>query len=173
MQTKVKIVTLKKMRNFYVILIAMGILFGCQSNVALSETQSIQGNWKKEDSITFKITPKDSINHYNLYLLLRNTNQYKYNNIFLIASISFPHGKTITDTLEYRMANPDGTWLGTGLGNTKENKLWYKEHVRFSEKGTYTLTIKQAVRNNGEANGVSKLEGITDVGYILEEIKNN
>lgn len=161
------------MRNFYYIIFIMGILFGCQSNIEMSQTQPIKNHWKKEDSITFKITPKDSINYYNLYLLLRNTNQYKYNNIFLIASISFPHGKTITDTLEYRMAKPDGTWLGTGLGNTKENKLWYKEHVRFPEKGTYILSIKQAVRNNGEVNGVSKLEGISDIGYNLEKVNNN
>src|SRR5690606_20989792 len=105
----------------------------------------------------------------NLFLNIRNTNEYNFNNIFLIVSMNFPHGKTITDTLEYRMANPDGSWMGQGIGNVKENKLWYKENVQFFEDGIYTVTIGQAMRNNGAVEGVTKLEGITDVGFSVEE----
>ncbi len=83
--------------------------------------------------------------------------------------MNFPHGKTVTDTLEYRMANPDGTWLGEGIGSIKENKFWYKEDVSFFEDGVYTISIAQAVRNNGEVDGVTNLAGITDVGFSLEE----
>jgi gliding motility-associated lipoprotein GldH len=83
--------------------------------------------------------------------------------------MNFPHGKTIADTLEYRMANPDGSWMGQGIGNVKENKLWYKEQVQFFEEGNYTVTIGQAMRNNGDVEGVTKLEGITDVGFSIEE----
>lgn len=83
--------------------------------------------------------------------------------------MNFPHGKTITDTLEYRMANPDGSWMGQGIGDVKENKLWYKENVQFFEAGNYTVDIAQAMRNNGAVEGVTKLEGITDVGFSVEE----
>lgn len=82
--------------------------------------------------------------------------------------MNFPHGKTVVDTLEYRMANADGSWLGQGIGSVKENKLWYKEQVKFLEEGNYNITITHAVRNNGEVEGVTKIEGITDVGYSIE-----
>lgn len=59
--------------------------------------------------------------------------------------------------------------MGHGIGDVKENKLFYKEHVRFFEDGIYTVTIAQAMRNNGEVEGVTKLEGITDVGFSVEE----
>ena len=68
------------------------------------------------------------------------------------------------------MSNPDGTWLGKGIGNVKENKLWYKEHVSFLEKGVYNLSITHAVRNNDNVEGVTNLEGITDVGFSIEEL---
>ncbi len=135
----------------------------------VSETIALPGVWNKEDVIPFQIPELDSIKKYNVFLHVRNSNEYKYNNLFLIVSMNFPHGKTITDTLEYRMANPDGSWLGEGIGSIKENKFWYKEHVSFFEEGAYTIAIAQAVRNNGDVDGVTNLEGITDVGFSVEE----
>lgn len=137
-----------------------------------SETKAMDGFWGQDEVVEFKLPQLDSLKNYNLFLNIRNTNEYKYNNIFLIVSINFPYGKTVTDTLEYRMANPDGSWMGQGVGNVKENKLWYKEGVRFFEDGNYSVNIEQAMRNNGEVEGVRKLEGITDVGLSIEEATN-
>ena len=145
------------------------LLASCESDIVFSETRAMGGHWGQHEAVEFKIPQLDSLKSYNLFLNIRNSNEYKYNNLFLIVSMNFPHGKTITDTLEYRMANPDGSWLGQGIGNVKENKLWYKEHVRFFEEGIYSITIAQAMRNNGAVEGVSKLEGITDVGVSVEE----
>ena len=158
------------MRNFFILLFFGSLFYSCQSNIILSETKTLKNGWAKNNPIEFTFTQPDSLQTYQIYLLVKNTNAYKYNNLFLIVSMEFPHGKTITDTLEYRMANPDGTWLGTGLGAAKENKLWYKENVRFPEKGNYKLIIQQAVRNNGEVDGVTNLEGIIDVGYSIEKL---
>ncbi len=129
----------------------------------------MDGHWGASEVVEFKLPEIDSIKKYNLFINLRNTNDYQFNNIFLIVSMNFPHGKTVTDTLEYRMAHPDGSWMGQGIGTVKENKLWYKEGVAFSEKGNYTLDITQAMRNNGDVEGVTKLEGISDVGFSIEE----
>ncbi len=129
----------------------------------------MDGFWGQDKTVEFKIPQLDSLKKYNLFLNIRNSNEYKFNNIFLIVSMNFPHGKTVTDTLEYRMANPDGSWMGQGIGNVKENKLWYKENVSFFEDGIYSITIGQAMRNNGAVEGVTKLEGITDVGFSIEE----
>ena len=111
----------------------------------------------------FKVTPPDTINNYNLFVNLRNTNDYKYSNLFLLVELNYPNGKTIKDTLEYKMAAPDGSFLGTGFSDVKENKLWYKgydETFIFKEAGEYQINIKHAMRKNGEANGVLNLEGI-------------
>ena len=86
--------------------------------------------------------------------------------------MNFPNGKTITDTLEYQMAKPNGELMGEGFTDVKENKLWYKEGVRFDEIGDYSIIIQHAMRNNGEVNGVDNLKGITDVGFRIEPAKN-
>jgi len=79
-----------------------------------------------------------------------------------------PNGKTEKDTLEYKMAEPSGKLLGTGYTDIKENKLWYKEGFVFNETGIYTVKIQQAMRERGKVKGVENLDGITDVGFRIE-----
>lgn len=156
------------MRKVLAIMYFVFLVAGCNSKTVWSESISLPGVWEKKDALTFKVSQLDSIKPYDVFINLRNTNDYPFNNLFLVATIEFPHGKTITDTLEYKMAHPDGAWLGEGIGSVKENKLWFKEKIRFAESGNYNITITQAVRNNGEVAGVSQLQGITDVGISIE-----
>ena len=145
----------------------------CDPNRVYDEYKSVPNVWHKDSVVSFKINPQDSIRPHNLFVNLRNNNEYKYNNLFLIVEMVFPHGKTITDTLEYKMADPTGKLLGTGLTDIKENKLWYKEHVVFKESGNYIVKIQHAMRENGKVNGVENLEGITDVGFRIERINKD
>lgn len=143
-------------------------LSSCTGNSISSDSKSLPEFWDLGFAINFDIPELPQNKKYDIFLELRNTNDYPFSNIFLVTSLKFPNGKTEVDTLEYRMARPDGTWLGEGLGTIKQNKLHYKENFEFKEKGTYTLLIEQAVRNNGDVTGVRKLDGITDVGYSIE-----
>lgn len=148
-------------------------LASCDENRVYDTYESVPNQWHKDSIISFKIKPPDSINPYNLYVNLRNTNDYKYNNLFLIVEMVFPHGKTIKDTLEYKMAEPSGKLLGTGTGDIKENKLWYKEKVVFNESGNYFVNIQHAMRESGKVNGVLNLEGVTDIGFRIEKPEIN
>jgi gliding motility-associated lipoprotein GldH len=80
-----------------------------------------------------------------------------------------PSKNVLVDTLEYQMATADGTLLGEGMTDTKENKLYYKENFVFKKSGEYQITILQAVRQTGKIEGIEKLEGVTDVGFRIEK----
>lgn len=162
------------MRNslvFSVVLFCL-FLFSCDTNRVFDDYKTVPDAWNKNEVISFNIKVPDSIQPYNLFVNLRNTNDYKYSNIFLIVEMNFPHGKTLRDTLEYRMAKPNGELLGTGMTSVKENKLWYKEGVVFNESGEYTVNIQHAMRENGVVKGIENLEGITDVGFRIEKPNN-
>lgn len=154
--------------------LVLGFLFvclafnACDSNRIYDEYKSLPNQWNKDSIITFNVTPPDSTNAYNVFVNLRNTNKYKYSNLFLIVATKFPNGKVVTDTLEYRMTKPNGEFLGSGFSDLKENTLWYKEGVVFQESGEYKFTIQHAMRENGKVGGVVNLEGITDVGLRIE-----
>ena len=160
------------MQRSSAILFFLSLLFivsSCDSNQVFDDYKSVPGAWNKEDVVQFNFTPPDTTNAYNLFVNIRNNNDYKYSNLFLIVDVGFPHGKTITDTLEYKMAQPNGSFLGEGFGSVKENKLWYKEGFILNESGNYTVNIQQAMRESGKVNGVTNLEGITDVGFRIEK----
>ena len=129
-------------------------------------------HWGKSDSLKFEFCAPDTLNHYHLFINVRNDDHFPYSNLFLIASLNFPDGRVIKDTLEYEMALPDGTWMGKGSGSVKENKLWYKENIIFPLKGVYTLDLVQAMRKNGSVEGIQDLPGITDVGLEIEHAKS-
>ena len=105
----------------------------------------------------------------NVFIRLQNDNSYPYSNIFLLVSLVGGDEVLIQDTLEYAMAAPDGTWLGKGFTELKESKLWWKEGVVFPEKRPLKIKVAQAVRNNGSAEGVFKLEGILSIGISIED----
>tara|TARA_B100000929_G_C15475805_1_gene409455 strand:- start:599 stop:1087 length:489 start_codon:yes stop_codon:yes gene_type:complete len=147
------------------------LLSSCDRNRVYDEYQSLQG-WHKDSLVNFELKNIDSTKVYDLFINLRNNNDYNYSNLFLITEIKFPQGKVISDTLEYEMTRPNGEWLGTGFGDIKESKLWYKENVKFEEPGIYEVSIQQAMRKNGEVDGIQELEGITDVGFRIENSDN-
>lgn len=117
----------------------------------------------------FSFSDLDSTQAYNMYITLRNDEQYPYSNLFLIAEMTGPDGTSLRDTLEYEMADASGNWMGTGYGSVKENKLWYRENIVFPDSGVYTVTVSHAMRKNGSVEGIQELPGVLDVGLQIEK----
>ena len=159
-------------RSFLLMLLSAIVLIGCDKDRVFDEYKSLPNQWNKDSVLTFTLKNIDSLQSYNLFINVRNNNDFEYSNLFLISEIQFPQGKVITDTLEYEMAAPSGEWLGTGFGDVKENKLWYKEQVQFPESGKYRVSIQHAMRKNGNEKGIENLKGITDIGFRIEKIHN-
>jgi gliding motility-associated lipoprotein GldH len=152
------------------LLIFVAILFfSCDKKRVFDEYKSVGSSWHKDSIVTFNIPELDSTKQYNLFVTLRDNKNYPFNNLFLIVGLELPNGFTKVDTLEYQMSNPDGSLMGDGFSDIKENKLFFKEKVRF--RGKYKVNIKQAVRENGKVEGVSTLDGITEVGFRIENVQ--
>ncbi|WP_396139126.1 gliding motility lipoprotein GldH [Flavobacterium sp.] len=159
--------------NFIGLLLLFLFLTSCDKKQFYSEYKELDGSWKKSDTLRFTFEQKDTIKPYNLFLAVRNNNDYPFNNMYLIVSLKEP-GKKPTikiDTLEYQMANVDGTLLGEGFSDVKESKLWYLENYVFNRIGNYKVEVVQAVRATGEVKGVAELKGITELGLRIENTK--
>ena len=155
-----------RIKNSLLLLFVIVLFFSCDKKRVFDEYKSVGSAWNKDSIVTFDLPVLDSTKRYDLFVNLRDNNNYKYSNLFLIISLESPNGYTKVDTLEYQMAEPDGTLLGDGFTDIKESKLFYKENVRF--RGNYKVHIKQAVRENGKVPGVALLDGITEVGFRIE-----
>ena len=153
------------------ILLLTFVLFlaSCDDKRFYDEYVNLDGKWNKENKLKFSFEQKDTVDLYNMFITVRNNNDYAFNNLFVIAKLVKPNNEVQVDTLEYLMANPDGTLLGEGVTDTKHSKLWYKENFKFSKAGKYTFSIEQANRETGKVQGVQDLEGITEVGFRIEK----
>jgi len=125
--------------------------------------------WGKEDLVSFQFDMMDSLGNYDLFIQVRNTNEFEYSNLYLITELQYPSGFHVVDTLEYKMTDSYGRWLGTGFTDIKENKLFYKENFIFLETGTYGVNIQQAMRKRNELDGVQNLKGVSDIGFRVEK----
>lgn len=147
-------------------------LISCDKERVYDEYKTLPNEWHRDSIVSFKLEAPDTLKKYNLFINLRNNSDYKYSNLYIITEINFPYGKVISDTLQYEMAKPSGEWLGTGFGEVKESKLWYKENFRFPETGEYSVKIQQAMRKRESTLGIEKLNGITEVGFRIENSTN-
>jgi len=153
------------------LLILFGILLiSCHKNRVFDEYWTPGNHWHKDSIAKFNFEQKDTISSFNLFLNIRNNKNYPYSNLFLIVSLEQPDGFTLVDTLEYEMAYPNGALMGKGFMDIKENKLFYKEKVKFPKTGNYKVSIAHAMRHTGKIPGVENLEGIIDVGFSIESI---
>ena len=159
------------MKNFllYSCLLLVIMLASCEHSLVYSEYKATtNGSWSKDDIKEFEISEMDSIASHDVFILIRNDNTFPYSNLFLIAEYNTPDDQVVRDTLEFEMAQPDGTWLGKGFGSVFENKLWYRENIVFSKPGVYKIELSHAMRQNGKVDGIDNLIGITDVGIEVE-----
>jgi len=140
------------------------VLSSCEDARTVADTNKAINNrtWSYINKIRVPVTIEDETATYNLYVNLRHTGDYKYSNIFLLIGTQGPDGKMVKERREFKLALPDGAWLGKGSGNLYSYQLPYKENIKFPRKGKYLFEVEQNMRDN-------PLREITDVGFRVEK----
>ena len=136
---------------FFLILISIfGICSsGCNTNtVADINVAMPQRNWSYVNKLKVGVDVKDALQRYSIYFKLRHTTDYRYANIFVLFRLKGPDGKTVTRRMEYRLAQVDGQWLGSGSGNLYTYELPLLTNFNFPVAGKYELEVEQNMRDN-------------------------
>ncbi len=144
----------------------LGLVYACENPDAVTEVNKeiANRNWTYIDKVRIPVKVEDITVSYALYLNLRHTTNYKYSNIFVLIHETGPGMKKKTERKEFKLAYPDGEWLGSGSGNLYSYQLPLNAKMQFPRKGTYIFEIEQNMRDN-------PLREISDVGLRLEKLK--
>jgi gliding motility-associated lipoprotein GldH len=145
-------------------LLSMVLLMqACGRNVVFTDSQSMPGKtWKLSDIQVFTIPVKDTVHDNNILFTIRTGSSYPFRNIWLFVTTISPDRKSITDTLQYELADEKGKWYGKGLGDIHELKLPYKKNVFFPVSGNYQVNVQHGMR-------VEDLKGVYDLGLRVEK----
>ena len=137
----------------------------CNSNVLFTDSVSMaKEEWTLENVATFTPLIKDTISSNNIFFTLRTGSSYPFRNIYFFVSTTSPAGKTITDTLQYMLADEKGKWYGKGSGDIHELRLPFKSNVYFPASGTYSFKVRHGMRSE-------TLKGVFDIGLRIEKHK--
>lgn len=146
-----------------VLLFMLFFISGCDPSRVFEENKNVKNNeWEQNSPLVFQVPVTDTSIAYNVYINIRNAGFYRFSNLYLFINTGFPGGQIQRDTLECILAAPDGRWLGEGLGDIWDNRILFKNEVRFPQKGEYRFEIIQAMRTN-------PLPGIMDAGIRIEK----
>ena len=119
--------------------------------------------WRLMSIPAFNIPITDTLKSNNIFFTIRTGSSYPFRNIYLFVTTISPDGKSITDTLQYNLADEKGKWYGKGFGDIHELNLPYKSNVYFPLKGTYEFKIQHGMR-------IENLKGVYDFGLRIEKI---
>ncbi len=149
-------------------------LTACNKNTVYSKYESIpvDKGWPKDQKINFEVDIQDTQSPHNVFVNIRNAEGYPFRNLFLFLQTTYPDGKSVTDTLECKLANEKGEWLGNGSGDLWDNNILFKSNTRFPMAGKYVFSFEQAMRS-GDNNAVDPLPLILDMGLTIEKAEIN
>lgn len=151
---------------FFLNILLLG-MFGCQTDNLIDTNQEMpERNWSYVNKLKADVEIKDQSKAYNLRFKLRHTADYRYSNIFILMHISGPDQPKTTRRYEYKLAEPDGQWLGNGSGNLYDYSLPLLSDFHFPKAGNYTIEVEQNMRDN-------PLKEISDAGITVLEIAKN
>lgn len=143
------------------------ILSACDSSRVYEENVSIpEGEWNQDQAVEFNFNIEDTLSFHNLYLNIRNTGKYPYSNIFLFVNTLLPDGRRGRDTVEVILAEQDGKWKGSGIGDIWDNRTLFKKDFKFPVAGEYKIQLIQAMR-------INVLPEIVDAGIRIEKSSGN
>ena len=152
------------MKNIILIALLLSI-FSCDRDRCYEEYKHLDNNvWNYNEPVLFKVLIDDTLSNYNLFAGIRNTELYKYMNLYVFMTVKAPNGMEVRDTIEFILANVQGKWIGNRGGDFVDNRVWFKKDYKLDVAGEYTFEFQQAMRDQS-------LTEISDFGLRIEKSK--
>ena len=139
------------------------LLVCCNTKTESSYNVFEEDSWHADSIITLNHDVVDSITKHNLYLKIRHTTDFEYQNIFLF--VCFQEKR---DTIEVTLSEKSGKWLGRGFGDIKEVEYCFAKEITFNSKKTSIVTVEQAMRY-GDLPAITNLKGIIVIGVNIKK----
>jgi gliding motility-associated lipoprotein GldH len=97
--------------------------------------------------ISFDIT--DTVSAYNIYIVIRHTDAYHFNNMYVRATVTEPgESKGRTGDYDLQLASNGKGWAGTAMDDIYDARILIQPETRFRKKGTYHMTLEQLMRED-------------------------
>ncbi|HVX51382.1 MAG TPA: gliding motility lipoprotein GldH [Chitinophagaceae bacterium] len=122
--------------------------FGCDTVGVFEQTKAFANqSWAAKDSLRFNFEINDTTAFYNVYVVLRHTDAYRYSNIYINVTSINPGDTAITKRHNFILAGTTG-WLGSAMDDIIEQRKLINSNPIRLKKGTYIVVLKQIMRDD-------------------------
>jgi gliding motility-associated lipoprotein GldH len=155
-----------RVHHVMILVIAVVSLSACAKLDVYEKNVTIpKYEWSYNYKPAFDFSISDTNSSYNIYVVLRHTDAYRYNNIWLNMGTQFPGDSMRYQRLEFKLGSDAEGWEGTGMDDIWEvRKPVTKGPVKFSKAGKYTFTLAQVMRENPLLN-------VMNAGIRVERVR--
>lgn len=140
-----------------------GCQFSTRLNVFEQQTAIPHQSWDAQFRPVFTVHITDTAALYDIYVTLRHTNNYRYSNLWLMITTTFPDGRSIQRRVELPLADATGKWFGSGMDDIFFHRILIQHNAYFNEPGIYRFTFEQDMRDN-------PLSDVWNVGLRIEKV---
>ena len=151
------------MLKFFVFIVITTVSLACCSPINVYQQQRIIPNfeWDKSNVLTYSYINDNAITNKKLFLALRHTNNYPYNNMWvrLIATNGTTNKVDTTINVPLTRNNANQAWAGLSMDDIVE--IYCPISTFVGDKGLYTFTLQQVMR-------VNPLPQVISVGMRIE-----
>ncbi len=154
--------------HFLLLLIIYCLFVGSCTQIDIFEKNTVIPKYEWQPGFTAKgdFIISDTSSAYNIYLVLRHTDAYQYNNIWLNIGLQPPGDSMRVNKVNLVLGDDANGWEGTGTNDIWEvRKLLNGAPRRFKQGGKYSFSISQIMRDN-------PLLHIMSVGLRIEKQKD-
>lgn len=139
-----------KLTRSLVVITSLLLLFtACDRSRLYDDNKLIpKDQWYYKNPVPFDVQVTDTNKFYNVYVNLRISADYRYNNIFMWVNTTNPARKTDQRRIEIRLADDGGKWLGKGLGDIFDYRFPVFQKIRFPNSGFYRFELEQNMRDD-------------------------
>jgi len=139
------------------------LLSACDSKCFFEDNQPVTNEkWSYEDAKKFVVNVEDTVPYYNLLINIRHSFAFEWRNLYVLVTTEFPDGRKVDSRVNLMLSEADGHWYAKCVGDNCYLSIPIKENTRFPQKGKYTFTIKQDMRQN-------PLPYIKYIGFRIEK----
>lgn len=158
---------MKIQRMTFFCLIAF-ICFSCQNDNIYQDAGVLPASgWALDQTVYFQDTLSSRApEKMGFEINLRHTSLYPYQNIWLYIRTKSSDGKIRSDSINWKLSEPDGLWLGTGWGSLYQiaYRLPDLEVKKTGKKRWFQIQIEHGLRDK-------VLMGVEDIGVRLFAIQ--
>ena len=154
------------MRRFSFFLLSIYFLIiGCKDESTIHSAYiETNGVWSKDEPIKASLEISES--PIDIYLFLKLNEDYPFSNIYLLSNLE-NNNLNLTDTISFRFYDSENKNLLSNQTRIKTFKIPIHKNINVS--GETLIEVSHAVRYIDSVGAVLKLQGILDVGILVNK----